>query len=58
MKIRNLMLSALILGAMAAPAFAGPVIDWDPAYVYGLGASRGSPAPPGVTVAPATCTRG
>jgi hypothetical protein len=39
MKIRNLMLSALILGAMAAPAFAGPVIDWDPAYVYGPGAS-------------------
>jgi hypothetical protein len=39
MKIRNLMLSALILGAMAAPAFAGPVIDWDPAFVYGPGAS-------------------
>lgn len=39
MKIRNLMFSALILGAMAAPAFAGPVIDWDPAFVYGPGAS-------------------
>jgi hypothetical protein len=39
MKIRNLMFSALILGAMAAPAFAGPVIDWDPAFVYGAGAS-------------------
>jgi hypothetical protein len=40
MKIRNLMFSALILGAIvAAPAFAGPVIDWDPAFVYGPGAS-------------------
>jgi len=40
MKIRNLILSALLLGAfVSAPAFAGPVIDWDPAYVYGPGAS-------------------
>jgi hypothetical protein len=40
MKIRNLMFGALLLGAMAAaPAFAGPVIDWDPAFVYGAGAS-------------------
>ena len=40
MKIRNQILSALLLGAFAtAPAFAGPVIDWDPAYVYGPGAS-------------------
>lgn len=40
MKIRNLMLSALVLGALAAaPAFAGPSIDWDPAFVYGPGAS-------------------
>jgi hypothetical protein len=40
MKIRNLLISALIAGALAsAPAFAGPAIDWDPAYVYGPGAS-------------------
>jgi len=40
MKIRNQILTALLLGAFAtAPAFAGPVIDWDPAYVYGPGAS-------------------
>jgi len=40
MKIRNLMISALMLGALAAaPAFAGPAIDWDPAFVYGPGAS-------------------
>ena len=42
MKIRNLMFSALVLGAIAsAPAFAGPAIDWDPAYVYGPGAAVG-----------------
>ena len=40
MKIRNLMMGALLLGAVAsAPAYAGPVIDWDPAFVYGPGAS-------------------
>src|SRR5689334_12542875 len=40
MKIRNLTISALLAGALsAAPAFAGPAIDWDPAYVYGPGAS-------------------
>jgi hypothetical protein len=40
MKIRNQILSALLLGAfVSAPALAGPVIDWDPAYVYGPGAS-------------------
>jgi hypothetical protein len=41
MKIRNLMFTALVLGAIAAPAFAGPMIDWDPAYVYGAGAGVG-----------------
>jgi hypothetical protein len=47
MKIRNLMFSALVLGAIAsAPAFAGPAIDWDPAYVYGPGAAVGV-VPPG-----------
>jgi hypothetical protein len=46
MKIRNLMTSALLLGAlMAAPAFAGPVIDWDPAFVYGPGAAVGLVTP-------------
>lgn len=34
-------LMGLILGglALAAPAVAGPFIDWDPMYVYGTGAS-------------------
>ena len=46
MKIRNLMFGALLVGAMAAaPAFAGPVIDWDPAYVYGPGASTTGATP-------------
>src|SRR5215813_2345690 len=46
MKIRNLMVSALLLGAIAsAPAFAGPAIDWDPAYVYGPGAVVGVVTP-------------
>jgi len=46
MKIRNLMFSALMLGAMAsAPVFAGPMIDWDPAYVYGPGAAVGVVTP-------------
>lgn len=47
MKIRNQILSALLLGAfVTAPAFAGPAIDWDPAYVYGPGAVVGV-VPPG-----------
>lgn len=46
MKIRNLMFSALMLGAMATvPAFAGPAIDWDPAFVYGPGAAVGVVTP-------------
>jgi hypothetical protein len=46
MKIRNLMFSALMLGAVAtAPAFAGPIIDWDPAFVYGPGAAVGVVTP-------------
>lgn len=46
MKIRNLMFTALVLGAIAsAPAFAGPAIDWDPAYVYGPGAAVGLVTP-------------
>jgi hypothetical protein len=46
MKIRNLMFSALMLGAMAsAPAFAGPIWDWDPAFVYGPGAAVGIVTP-------------
>ena len=46
MKIRNLMISALMLGAMATvPAFAGPAIDWDPAFVYGPGAAVGVVTP-------------
>ena len=47
MKIRNLMCTALLMGAFAsAPALAGPMIDWDPAYVYGPGAAVGV-VPPG-----------
>jgi hypothetical protein len=47
MKIRNLVFSALMLGAIVSvPAFAGPIIDWDPAYVYGPGAAVGL-VPPG-----------
>ena len=46
MKIRNLMFTALMLGAISAPALAGPMIDWDPAYVYGPGAAVGV-VPPG-----------
>ena len=46
MKIRNLMTTALLLGALAAaPAFAGPAIDWDPAFVYGPGAAVGVVTP-------------
>ncbi len=46
MKLRNLMTSALLLGALAAvPAFAGPAIDWDPAFVYGPGAAVGVVTP-------------
>jgi hypothetical protein len=46
MKIRNQIVTALLLGAFAsAPAFAGPAIDWDPAYVYGPGAAVGVVVP-------------
>ena len=40
MNIRNWLTGALLAGLLAAaPAHAGPFIDWDPMYVYGPGAS-------------------
>ena len=40
MNIRNWLMGALLTGLLAAaPAYAGPFIDWDPMYVYGPGAS-------------------
>ncbi|MEP7027482.1 MAG: hypothetical protein ABI960_02695 [Candidatus Eisenbacteria bacterium] len=46
MKLRKLMPLALLLGVLVAPpASAGPVIDWDPAFVYGPGASTTTVTP-------------
>lgn len=43
--------AALLASALAAPSFAGPVIDWDPAYFYtttsGVTATN---SPPGATL--------
>src|SRR5687768_11530602 len=40
MKIRNLLLgTALIACASAGPVLAGPIIDWDPAYTWEVGAT-------------------
>lgn len=46
MNIRNGLLGAVLMGLVAAaPAYAGPFIDWDPMYVYGPGAGVGIVTP-------------
>ena len=58
MKIRNLMFTALMMGAFAsAPALAGPMIDWDPAYVYGPGAAVVPPSGRAISAPTASSTK-